>query len=214
MMQRSLPLVDAIGPRGLLTDGDWVESKDQDPNGEVRLIQLADIGDGEYLNKSDRHLTYAKARELGCTFLQPGDVLVSRMADPLARACIFPGDTKPCATVVDACIVRSDGTIAINEWLRYAINSPQFRGTANSRVAGTTRQRISRKNLQSIDLLVPPVGEQHRIVDLLSRAEGIMRLRREAEEKAAEIIPALFIDMFGDPVANPMGWEVRALAGC
>jgi type I restriction enzyme S subunit len=40
----------------LFTDGDWVESKDQDPDGEVRLIQLADIGDGSFLNKSAVHV--------------------------------------------------------------------------------------------------------------------------------------------------------------
>jgi len=50
--------------------------------------------------------------------------------------------------------------------------------------------------------------EQRRIVDLLSRAEGIVRLRREAEQKAAELIPALFIDMFGDPATNPKGWPM------
>jgi type I restriction enzyme S subunit len=39
---------------GLFVDGDWVETKDQDPNGEVRLIQLADIGDGTFRDRSSR----------------------------------------------------------------------------------------------------------------------------------------------------------------
>jgi type I restriction enzyme S subunit len=59
---------------------------------------------------------------------------------------------------------------------------------------------------------LPPLPEQRRIVDLLSRAEGIVRLRREAEKKAAELIPALFLDMFGDPATNPKGWPVRKIA--
>ena len=42
-----------IGRGGIFIDGDWVESKDQDPCGDVRLIQLADVGDGEYLDKSE-----------------------------------------------------------------------------------------------------------------------------------------------------------------
>src|SRR5882724_5654232 len=88
-------LTEAIGPGGVFVDGDWVESKDQDPAGDVRLIQLADIGDGEYRNRSARFLTSAKAAELGCTYLDPGDVLVARMPEPLGRACIFPGDRKP-----------------------------------------------------------------------------------------------------------------------
>src|SRR4051795_4144941 len=83
---------------GLFVDGDWVESKDQDPNGEVRLIQLADIGNGEFLNKSARFLTLEKARELKCIFLKSGDILIARMPDPIGRACIFPGATQPCAT--------------------------------------------------------------------------------------------------------------------
>jgi type I restriction enzyme S subunit len=45
-----------------------------------------------------------------------------------------------------------------------------------------------------------------------ARAEGIVRLRREAEKKAAELIPALFLDMFGDPATNPKGWPVRKVS--
>lgn len=68
-------------------------------------------------------------------------------------------------------------------------------------VPGLTREDAYREIVS-----VPPLPEQHRIVDLLSRAEGIVRLRREAEKKAAELIPALFLDMFGDPATNPKGW--------
>jgi len=58
-----------IGMDGIFCDGDWVESKDQDPLGDVRLIQLADVGDGQYRNKSNRFLTPSKAAELRCTYL-------------------------------------------------------------------------------------------------------------------------------------------------
>ena len=80
----SATIPELIGSRGVFVDGDWVESKDQDPNGDVRLIQLADVGDGSYLNKSQRFLTSLRSEELGCTFLQRGDILVARMPDPVA----------------------------------------------------------------------------------------------------------------------------------
>lgn len=67
------------------------------------------------------------------------------------------------------------------------------------------------KFLKEVQVPKPPLSEQRRIVDLLSRAEGIVRLRREAEKKAAELIPALFFNMFGDPTANPKGWPTRPL---
>ena len=79
------PLVslgDALSSAEVFVDGDWVETKDQDPEGDVRLIQLADVGDGEYIDKSNRFLTSATARELRCTFLKAGDVLVARMPEP------------------------------------------------------------------------------------------------------------------------------------
>ena len=66
------PLEDLVAPDGIFTDGDWVESKDQDPDGDVRLIQLADIADGRFLDKSSRFLTSRKADELNCTFLRKG----------------------------------------------------------------------------------------------------------------------------------------------
>ena len=56
-------LADLIDLDGLMTDGDWVESKDQDPNGDVRLIQLADVGDGWFRDRSSRFLTADKATE-------------------------------------------------------------------------------------------------------------------------------------------------------
>lgn len=56
-----VPLEEIIPQNGVFCDGDWVESKDQDHDGDVRLIQLADIGDGRFIDKSDRHLTKNKA---------------------------------------------------------------------------------------------------------------------------------------------------------
>jgi len=153
-----------IGCDGLFVDGDWVESKDQDPKGEVRLTQLADVGDGVYRNRSNRFLKYEKAVQLGCTFLQPNDLMVARMPDPLGRACIFPGDSKPSVTAVDVCIVRTGVNGADHQWLMYTINSPTFRSTIASLQSGSTRKRISRSNLAKIEFPLPPLPEQHRIV--------------------------------------------------
>ena len=75
-----------------------------------------------------------------------------------------------------------------------------------------TVKHLSAKQVQNVEMPLPPLPEQRRIVDLLSRAEGIVRLRREAEKKAAELIPALFLDMFGDPATNPKGWPVRQVS--
>ncbi len=201
-------LPDLIGKNGIFNDGDWVESKDQDPNGDVRLIQLADIGDGEYLDKSNRFLTSLKAAELRCTYLEPGDILVARMPDPLGRACIFPGDSKPCVTVVDVCIVRPDTEVVYPKWLLHKINSPEFRSLMNTFATGTTRKRISRKNLGKLEFRLPPLAEQRRIAAILDKADALRAKRRAALAKLDTLLQSTFLTMFGDPVTNPMGWEV------
>ena len=140
----------------MFVDGDWVESKDQAPEGDIRLIQLADVGNGVYLDKSSRFLTKQTARRLKCTPLKVGDVLVARMPDPLGRACLFPGDEREAVTVVDVCIIRTaaDGPDPI--WLMCCINTQGFRSLIARRATGTTRERISRGNVK-LDI-APPLG--------------------------------------------------------
>ena len=65
--------------------------------------------------------------------------------------------------------------------------------------------------IKAAQIPVPSLDEQRSIVDILSRAEGIVRLRREAQKKTAEIIPAMFLDIFGDPATNPKGWPIKEL---
>jgi type I restriction enzyme, S subunit len=184
-------LPDLIASDGVFSDGDWVESKDQDPNGDVRLIQLADVGDGYYRDRSARFLTMAKARQLDCTFLTRGDVLVARMPDPLGRACCFPGDAKPAVTAVDVCIIRPGKGSVNPRWLMHAINAPQLRSAMAPYEKGTTRKRISRSNLGRLSLPVPPLAEQERIVaaieEQLSRLDTGVAALRSAQRRLQQL---------------------------
>ncbi len=173
------------GDGGLMTDGDWIESKDQDPSGGVRLIQLADVGDGEFLDRSSRFLNDATASRLRCTFLQPGDVLIARMPDPLGRACVYPGVEKPAVTAVDVCIWRPGKRAADPRWLMHIINSAPVRGELANLASGTTRQRVSGGNLKRFSLPVPPLAEQRRIV---ARIEALFARTRTARAHLLRVI--------------------------
>jgi type I restriction enzyme, S subunit len=160
------PLSELIAHDGIFTDGDWVESKDQDPNGSVRLIQLADIADSYFVDKSSRFLTREKADELNCTFLKNGDLLVARMPDPLGRCCIFPlAGEERFVTVVDVCAIRLGSASIEPRYLMRAINSPEVRGRISDLQSGSTRKRISRGNLATVPIPIPPLNEQRRIVE-------------------------------------------------
>lgn len=211
MMDGLVPISRIAGTTGLIVDGDWVESKDQDPEGDVRLVQLADVGVGDFLDRSNRFMTSEKARKLKCTFLQRGDILVARMPDPLGRACQFPGDKRDCVTVVDVCILRPDESIVDAAYVTHILNSNGVRKQLDKFIKGTTRQRISRTNLEQIRIPLPHLPEQRRIAAILDQADALRAKRREALVQLDSLTQSIFIEMFGDPVANPRGWAVKKL---
>lgn len=167
------PLLEILEKAEVFVDGDWVESKDQDPEGDVRLIQLADVGDGYYVNKSNRFMTSEKAAALKCTYLRPDDILIARMPDPLGRACLFPGDARQCVTVVDVCVVRPGPAGPDPRWLCQALNSPHVRKQIEQFTTGTTRMRISRGNLGRVELPVPPLAAQHEFTARTARVAAL-----------------------------------------
>ena len=177
-----------VSNSGLFCDGDWIEKKDQDPNGSVRLIQLADIGVCEFKNKSSRYITEEKGATLNCTYLEKGDILIARLPEPLGRCCIFPLEGRY-ITAVDIAVVRIRRTDVSTKYIMYMINSPQFRAEIKKYESGTTRKRISRKNLDKIQFNLPSLPEQERIVtrieELFSELDnGVETLKKTKEQLA------------------------------
>lgn len=167
------------GVDGLVSDGDWIESKDQDPTGGVRLIQLADIGDGDFRDRSSRFVTEQTAERLRCTYLRAGDLLIARMPDPLGRACLFPGLSGSAITAVDVFIWRAGASAADARWLMHSVNSSDVRGRIADQAGGTTRQRIAGGRLKALLLPVPPLPEQRRIVAKIDSLTGKSRRARD-----------------------------------
>ena len=167
-----------------LTDGDWIETKNQSENGRVRLIQLADIGDGSFLNKSARFITEETERRLNCTRLEAGDVLIARLPNPIGRACIFPDIGQPAITAVDVAILRLDSNLNRN-FVALALNAPTTRRQVEAYGKGTTRFRVSTGHLKTILIPIPPLAEQHRIVakvdELMALCDRLETARRERE---------------------------------
>jgi type I restriction enzyme, S subunit len=130
---------------GMIADGDWVESKDQDSDGEVRLTQLADVGDGDFRNRSDRWMNNEQASRLNVNYLQPGDLLMARMPDPLGRTCMVPDNIGRAVTVVDVAIIRIVRQDINPKFIMWLLNSPGIRQQIEMLSSGTTRRRITRK---------------------------------------------------------------------
>ncbi|EGJ3877610.1 restriction endonuclease subunit S, partial [Salmonella enterica] len=150
-----------LAPMGII-DGDWIESKDQDPSGAYRLIQLADVGVGDFKDKSDRYINTSTFHRLNCHQLMEGDILIARLPNPIGRACIFPKLSQSAITVVDIATMRPSGNYSA-EYIISAINSLTFRQQVESFGKGATRFRIATGHLKTLLLPIPPVQEQYSI---------------------------------------------------
>ena len=195
-------LRDAIGDSGLFIDGDWILSENMDGSGDIGVIQLKHVGIGQFLDKSFQYITKKTFSDLGCTEVLPGDILISRMADPIARACIVPQLPFRTVTAVDVSIVRVDPKVSDGRYISYLCNSSLVRTKAEQIARGTTRSRITRTELEEMEVPFPSIDEQRKISDRLVEADRLRCMRRYALEMSESFLPAVFIEMFGDPARN------------
>ena len=151
-------------------DGDWIESKDQSEEG-IRLIQTGNVGNGEYKDKDDkaRYISEETFARLGCTEVFPGDILISRLPDPIGRACIVPEMPKS-ITAVDCTIVRLKDEILSTFFVNFT-KTPMYTMQIDSFTTGSTRKRISRANLGSIMVPVPDLARQERFVLIAEQSD-------------------------------------------
>ncbi len=167
----------------VFADGDWIESKDQSSDG-IRLIQTGNIGFGYFKDKVDksRFISEDTFKRLRCTEIKAGDLLVSRLPDPVGKSCIIPETNTKMITGVDCTIIRPKDFL-LSEFLCYYQMSDKYLKDVQIGVSGATRQRISRKNLGQIKIPIPPLSEQLKIVSILDDAfESIERAKSNAEQ--------------------------------
>jgi len=85
------------------------------------------------------------------------------------------------------------------QWVLAYIRQPSFRLAAEASFTGSAgQQRVPADFLKNIPIPVPPLPEQERIVKLLDEADAMRKLRAEADRRTADLIPAIFQEMFGD----------------
>lgn len=197
-------------------DGDWIESKDQSTDG-IRLIQTGNVGNGIFKDRGEkaRYISEATFKRLRCTEIFEGDCLVSRLPDPVGRACILPDTGEKMITAVDCTIIRFDNKQIIPNWFLYYSISNEYQNEIQKQVTGATRQRISRKNLGLVSVPVAPLPEQQRIVSILDECfAAIDKAKVYAEQNlknAKELFESYLQGVFekkGD------GWEEKLLEDC
>ncbi|MCU8280453.1 restriction endonuclease subunit S [Vibrio vulnificus] len=106
--------------------------------------------------------------------------------------------------------IRPDLAKVSPSYLYHFLCSPTFKNwTRNS--SGANIKNIRASELAEFEIPLPPLDEQKRIAAILDKADAIRQKRKQAIVLADEFLRSVFLEMFGDPVTNPKGWEVKSL---
>ena len=155
--------------------------------GATGLVDYIDgyIFDGEYLLSG----------EDGCPFLDS-------LKD---KAYIISGKTW---VNNHAHVLRAKENKTSNKFLLYYLNKFDYNGI----VSGATRLKLNQNSMKKIPVYYPTdKSEQEYIVKTLDAVAEIIRLRKENIQLTKDLIPAIFHEMFGNPITNPKGWEITTL---
>ena len=150
----------------------------------------------------------------GYTSFQDGDVLFAKITPCMenGKAALAKNLANGMGRGSTEFYVLRPGDRVLGEYVDHFVRQKRFRNAAKRAFTGTAgHQRVPRSFMDRAAIPLPPLDEQRRIVDILNRAAKIERLRSRAQELWREFVPALFVQMFGDPVENTMGWHIAEL---
>jgi type I restriction enzyme S subunit len=193
-----------------ISDGDWIETKDQSQVG-FRLLQIGNIGIGRFRESGKpRFVSTETFKRLKCTQIEIGDVLIARMPDPTGRAWCVDEEIPPSITSVDVAIVRVEPSKLDPKYLAYFFNSPNTLAKIAGMQTGSTRQRIKRSDLEEILVPLPSLDKQKSIAELLGTIDRKIAcnsaIAESLESLAQSIFKSWFIDF--DPVKAKMAGEM------
>ena len=135
--------------------------------------------------------------------IRDGDLLVSWSA----TLDVFSWDRGDAVLNQHIFRVDPDFSLVQKQYLFFALKSVM--DVLRSQTHGATMKHITKGPFERTEIPVPPLEEQERIVKLLDEADELRKLRGQADRRTAALIPALFHEMFGDPINNAKGWPIE-----
>jgi type I restriction enzyme S subunit len=149
----------------------------------IPVARLQNIDRNQFVQKNINYVTRKKADELKRHTFGPGDILITKLGDPLGKACIAPHTIEHGVIVADLVRVRIDHQEIDRHYLTYAINSPFVARQFEKHTKGTTRPRVNLGMIRQLPIPVAPKAQQKRIVAEIEKQfsrldEAVANLKR------------------------------------
>ena len=177
--------------------------------GEFQYVDISGIDRTHKVIVEHQTMPGAQAPSRARKVIRKDDILVSTVRPNLNAVAMVPAHLNGHIASTGFCVLRSNNAVVEPRFLFYLTVTRGFVAVLSERVRGANYPAVSDNDIKEMEIPLPPLSEQRRIVEILDQAYRLRRLRAEADAKAGHILPALFIKMFGDPATNPVGWPIK-----
>jgi type I restriction enzyme S subunit len=162
----------------------------------IPIIRLQNIDRNHFVAKNIRFISPEKAKELQRHSFKKGDIVITKLGNPLGEACIVPDEFETGIIVADVVRVIPEERLVNKKYLTYAINSQSVIEQFEPLIKGSTRPRVNLGNVRELRIPVAPIREQERIVarleellsDLEAGVRALERVRAGAKRYKASVL--------------------------
>ncbi|EMB9934624.1 TPA: restriction endonuclease subunit S [Acinetobacter baumannii] len=167
---------------------------------------VKDLNEGITLTETQEFISELGLKNSASNLIAKGTIIIpTRMA--LGKVVISEIDVA-INQDLKAVFVKDKETLDVKYLLRFLESNKE---NIPSMGKGATVKGITLDQLKAIKIPLQPLAEQRRIAAILDKADELRQKRQQVIEKLDQLLQATFIDMFGDPVSNPKGWDVYKL---
>jgi len=143
--------------------------------------------------------------------LHPNDVIIAKTGATIGKVAVIPRNIRVANTTASIGKITLDDEKVMPKYLLYFIKTRYFTQQMWAVSKKSAQPGFNVKDIKKFKIIVPPLLTQKKIVAILEKAEKLKEWRMEADELTDEFLKSTFFEMFGDPVKNPMGWELKKL---
>ena len=176
-------------------------------DGIKKYLSTGDLDFDKIVNLED--ITWENKPSRANQLVKENDVLFAKMKD--TKKTLIIDDAKKDLIVSTGFYVLTVSEKIMPKYLYYFLSSEIFLRDKNKLCKGATKKALNNEGLSKIKILLPNLNLQYKTIDILDKAKNLIDKRKLQLEYLDELVKSKFIEMFGDPVSNPKGWDVGKL---
>lgn len=175
-----------------------------------KFLRITDIQDGR-VNWNDVPWCDGSSRSVEAAKLRPGDIVFARTGATTGKSFLI-GDCPESAVFASYLIrVRLREEDADPGYVSHFFRTADYWQQITKSSRGVAQPGVNATTLKSLQIPLPPLSEQKRIARILDAADALRAKRRESIVQLDTLLQSAFLEMFGDPITNPMGWDTIPL---